>query len=320
MPEGTKAAETTPAAPPDDFNEYIAWRQRQESDEPEPAATPAESPEAAKPAAKTAAEPGSAEITELDEEPEEETEQPKKKGGFQKRIDKLVREKNTLEARLTELERSLADKAGKPSGEDAKPPEPKPGEKAKPTPDGYQTYEEYVEDLTDWKVEQRETARQAEDERRAAEEAETELAKGFKTRIADAEKKYGDFKEVAAAEDLMLSPAMQQVIRESPAGLDVAYYLGQHREEADAIFEMTPLDAIRALGRIEGKIEAAEQAKTKAPETKPAAPAAKPSNAPKPIAPVSGTKAGGQPSINDETLASDYNAWEKVRKAQLTRR
>lgn len=296
---------------------------------------PPESPEAAEPAeeGKSAAAPGAAEEIQEPEEPEEPgTGKPKGKGGFQKRIDKLTREKREAEAKADRLERDLAEKTaakpaepaepGKPAAEpEVKPPEAKP----KPKLEDFETYEDFVEALTDWKSDQKLDALRselkAEKEAQAAAAARQPLIDAWAEKLDAARERHPDYDEVtgtAEAEKLELTPAMHQAIFESELGPDICYQLGKNPEEFRRIAGLAPVASIREIGRIEAAIEAesgnrpekkpAKTPDTKSPETKPAKPAALPA----PITPVKGAAAAEK---DPRTMTTEeYFAWEQSRK------
>ena len=299
-----KDTQSAPAAPEtEDFGEYEAWRRAQAAggtaaDED----TESEAP--AKPAAESAEEADTS-----DESPEgdasepdeaEEEQAPKRKGGFQRRIDKLVREKRELEARIAALEKRLAG-GEQAAGESGETRRPAAAEEGKPKPEDFDTYEAYTEALTDWKLEQRERQRVQED-------AQRRVYESWMARIQAARQAHPDFDEVVDS-DVPVSAAMQQAILESDNGAEIAYWLGKHPEEAERISKLPPIAAIREIGRIEASL-AAPPPQPKAPVTR----------APKPVTPVSGGKPGGARDVYDPALAEDYNAWELVRRAELKRK
>lgn len=304
MADQTKA--TGAAAPPEteDYAEYAAWRTAQESaaqsdDERSeaPAAPEAESAEEAD--ASDDSPEGDEDDSDADKQPGD---QPRRKGGFQRRIDKLTREKRELEARIAALEGKLAGGAATPAAGEAReqPPAEAPG---KPKPEDFDTYEAYTEALTDWKLEQRERER-------ARQEAERQVFETWLARIEAARQAHPDFDEVVDS-DTPVSAAMQQAILESEQGAEIAYWLGKHPEEAARIAKLPPIAAIREIGRIEASLN------PKAPSPKPKAGITR---APKPVTPVSGGKAGAASDIYDPSLAEDYAAWERARRAELKRR
>src|SRR5437879_5678883 len=97
---------------------------------------------------------------EIEEKPAETTEEkqevtddkPKGKGGFQKRIDKLIRE--NAEARERAEKAELRAKELEAKGGKAEPEKVAPKADARPVEDDFKTMGEYIEALTDWKLQQ----------------------------------------------------------------------------------------------------------------------------------------------------------------------
>lgn len=306
MTDPTKPAEATTdeVSADENYNTWLAER----GTEPDESASAATEPEA--PEAETAEEPEPSdeetpevEAEKKEDEPEEpETEAPKK-GGVQKRIDKLTREKRELEDRLRAVE-----------AEKAKPAEPaKPAAvEGKPKVEDSDTYEEYIEKLTDWKLAEHVKTVKADEQKRQVAVEQKARADSWKSQYAavKALPEFADYDEVLAdADDITLPNYVQDLLFES--GPKTVYWLAKHKEEAARIGSLSPTAAARAIGKIEGSLDAPS---TPTPAAKPQQP--KVTAAPKPITPVSGGKA---PATN-EADPSDYNAWAKKREEQLRKR
>lgn len=186
-----------------------------------------------------------------DNEPEE---KPKKKsGGFQRRINKL---NSRLSAEQEEKEywRREYLKA-KSSSKDESNPTPKKAE-GKPKADDFETHEDYVEALTDWKTDQK---FKAFEEKRANERAQREFQTKAQThaeRVKAFAQKHEDFSElVEEVSDIRVPAAVQELIVDSDFGPELMYELAKDRERLEQICSMSPLRAAKAIGRIEDKIE-----------------------------------------------------------------
>ena len=134
------------------------------------------------------------------------------------------------------------------------------------TPDQFSSDEAYVDALAEQKA-----ARLV--EQREQQKKEFEVNEAFHEKLESARDKYDDFMTVAFNPDIPITTAMLEIIRDSDAGTDLAYYLGKNREEAVRISEMTVAQQGAALARLEVKI-------SNAPPVK------KTSSAPAPISPV----------------------------------
>ena len=117
-----------------------------------------------------------------------------------------------------------------------------------------------------------------------------EVADAWNDRRAEFMADHPDFEDVAEADDLTITPTMSNAIWISEEGPAVAYYLGQHPEEAKRIAAMEPLQAIKAIGRIEAKVS------REAPEPK-----IEPVK-PKPIRPVGARTSASTKSPSEESM------------------
>ncbi len=295
------------------------------------------------------------------------TEEPGKKGepkdgGFQKRIDELTakyyEEKGRAEQLKADLEAARTQPKPEPKVEDTppvvEPPkvEPKQRPKLEDFADKEDQFGEYMEALTDWKVEQNKAVMQKElealraelvakdkDSIAAAEAAER--ADDWNARVETAKAKYTDWDAVAqaaTAETAPISAAMGEAIQEDPAGPDIVYYLAKNHEEAQRVFKATNYDPKTAtpaqvlaanrragieLARISALVSKPETAAApKTEETKPTAKAqaatARPSNAPAPVTPVK--PSAGAISKDPQTMTTqEFLQWREQQIASRRR-
>lgn len=284
---GNTAAQSTAA--PEEYAAFERWRQPAEGDQPPEQETSDGAGE--KPEAKT----GSESETETKQETDKE-ERPKK-DRIQKRFDQLTREKYELMARIEALERRLAQGGdhSQPAGEPPAGP---------PRQEDFESYEDYVEARAIWKMEQKLAEREQRMAEREAQQQAQETMRRWSARVEAARSKYEDFDE-ALDTDVKITPAIQQALMESEAGAEIAYYLGKHPEEAARIAALTPVAAIREIGKIEAKLTSSPS------EQKP-----KVSNAPPPARTLMGRAAAAD--LSDPKLS--YEEWERLRNAQLRKR
>jgi hypothetical protein len=234
-----------------------------------------------------------------DTPPVEKVEDPIPKG-VQKRIDRAVRQKYEAEARSKMLEERVAAMEARQSA----PQQQRQADTGEPTIDKFDNFDEYVaakaEYIAGKKIEatltEREQRQQA--ERETAERRKT--ADSWTKRIAAATVEMPDFEEVLASSDVPMTPPMQQAIMESDIGPKLAYYLANNPDEAEKIAGMSPIGAIRTLGRIEERLASAK-------------PEVKTTNAPPPLKPI-GSKAV---VTKDPGKMSDaeYDKWRKSGRA-----
>lgn len=232
---------------------------------------------------------------------------PKKKGGFQRRIDKL----NARNAQaLQELEywRSLATKSAEqtPKEEPKKSDVNKAGE---PDPDSYETVTEYYKAVARWEIaNERNATRDAEEKNRVISEQDR-LQKTHQERVKEYESKVEDFWDVVEqVGDIAPSAAIQQLILESDNGPEIMYLLASNRAEFERINKLSPLACARELGRFERSLSKPSEEKQ---ETKQI------TKAPKPVAPVGKSSGAAVKSIDDSDISQ--REYERLRREQMKR-
>lgn len=250
-----------------------------------------------------------------DEEEEEEKKEvppapPKKRGGYLRKIEALERERGYSQRRIEELESVLAGQR-KPAGQ-TQPEGPKP----KPTQDQFQSYEEFIEALTDHKMEQRELALAQKAREWQAQEQERQRLNGWQSRVGEFKQTAADFDDMLQSVDhIQIPPALQQALMESETGPQLAYALAKDPKELERIAKLPPLAAIRALGAFEAHIANGNGNGT-APKAKETAPPPVPvSKAPPPVRPV----ATGSSSMTTRKPVEEmtYQEYKRHREAEI---
>lgn len=315
------------------------------------------------------------------EETQEQKEQREKKQGIpQARLDEVTKARREAErdrdAKAAEVERLKQEvealkakpaEVAKPVEAVAEPETPKPV--APETPkledfggdwDAYQvglnkfnreTYPAYVEQLTDWKTEQRDiaknkkaeetaaaTRKQAEDAARAkVEQAEAEAQTDWKSRVQAVTDAHPDFLEKINATPA--SAAMVQAVQDMDNGPEFAYWLAQRPEEAKRIAEatglgkeLTPPQFRKALAKAHAEFAKFDTSEESQPAEVAAAPATtavtpapvsalpvnpKPNTtkAPRPPSPV---QERGAAAVKDPAKATSFEEYEAARLAART--
>lgn len=216
--------------------------------------------------------------------------------GVQRRIDRAVRQKYEAEARAKMLEErltALEQNQRQPSQVQ------KAIDNSEPKIENFDDFDSFVAAKAEWiaarKIEETLTER----ERRQLAERENyarhELSLSWQKRVSEATVELPDFEDVILSSEVPMTGQMQQAIMESDVGPKLAYYLATNPDEAIQISKMSPIGAIRALGRIEERLSSR--------------PVKKSTSAPEPIKPVGGRatvkKDPGQ--MND----AEYAKWRK---------
>lgn len=125
-----------------------------------------------------------------------------------------------------------------------------PGPTAKPKVGDYEVYDDYVEALADWKLDQR-------DQQNFQTQKNNELAE--KQRKVDAK----IAAEVAKNPDFLKSAyvpeALGELLMDSDYFIEIAKHFGENPSEAFEICKLSKLDAARKIGKLESKLEAKSQ-------------------------------------------------------------
>ena len=213
-------------------------------------------------------EPGTEPEAEEEEEPENEPysdkERQKLPKGVEKRLAKMRKKQGDAERRAEAAEMEL--EALKRKQELAKSTEI--GEK--PKVDDFETEEEYLEALADYKI----NKKYAELEAKKAEQLEAKVAKERKIierrkqeklqeSFGKAAKKYKDFNETV--KDVFISNAMAEVLAIIPNAGDVAYYLGKNPDITEDIASMPTVETVLAIQEISNKVKPKKTSKAPAP-------------------------------------------------------
>lgn len=233
------------------------------------------------------------------------------KNGFQKRIDKLTREKYQLREQYTALEQRLQKlESGQPAKEEPKK-ETKAATEEKPRPkqEDFTSWEAWQEADDDWRIE-RKLAKMSADQRQAeAQKAQENAAKkqvdDYAAAADEARERYDDWDEVVGR-DIIIPPHVGQAIIEQKL-TDVAYYLGKHPQVCKQLMEMTPVAALTKVGQIAAALEPVEETE---PSSEPV-PKIK-TRAAQPIRPVSGNSTKSSVPIDE----LPFDQYRKIRDRQ----
>lgn len=205
---------------------------------------------------------------------------PPKPKGVGKRIDELTRDKydairraEMAEQRLYALEQERIAR---------QTPQTQAIPQGKPTLEAFgYDQEAYTEALTDWKVQERFQALQAQQQQAQQQQKVVETLTKFQERVASVDP---DEWQWAVEANPPTSPVMLEVIAESEVGPQLGIYLAKHPDEAAAIARMPPAAAARSLGRIEERLSAPVAPNPVPPKTVTKAPA--PVSTLRPAAPI----------------------------------
>lgn len=256
------------------------------------------------------AEPVTEEVTE-----EAKEEKPKHKGGWQARIDRLIKQTAALEEQLATERKEKEELRSK--GGPAVP-------KTEQVQDGEPVRDNFTDDATYWRALVRWEAKQelkAEREAEAKHKEQTEKAeadKAYNSKMIELQAKNEEYVELMK-QDIKVPTAIEIPVKyEMPNGPEVAIYLAQHPELCEKMVDAPPSKAIAMAWDVSRKLagekislddaEPEEEAEeVEEPEEKPE-PKLK-TKAPAPIKPISGGKTQSTVPL-DKT---DFATYKKLR-------
>lgn len=221
----------------------------------------------------------------------------KARGGFQRRIDELVREREYERAEKQKLFDLLNRQPSNQAPQTQVNPKTDDG---LPNLDSFDDYGKYLSAVARYEARQEHAAlRKQEEETQAKTRHETVVADQhrrmvekqttLRTMTETAEKKYPDFfdKVFNQSPDVMpITPIIGEAILESDIGQDVAYYLATHTSEAQRLAKLSPTAALREFGKIEASLITQQ------------------SSAPKPITPVGGKQMSSDAISDSDDMAT----------------
>jgi hypothetical protein len=254
------------------------------------------------------------EVEKPEQEETQEAEKPKAKGGFQKRIDRLIKEQAELEKKVEAANRRAAEaeaRTGKPAEQKQAVVE------GAPKLEDFGTHEDWVRATARWEAKQ-ELRAEREAEREAARQQSTKVIfDAHNERLIEARARIEDFDEAMETkgpwmdndpDDQQSARAFQLAIFESDNGPDVLYFLGTHPEEFEKLGELTPSKVQRAVWKISESLEGkkSKPAEDEVEEDEPEKEEKPKSKAPAPIKPVTGGSTRSSKRLDDMTMA-EYN-------------
>ncbi len=244
-----------------------------------------------------------------EESNESEGDKPKKKSGFKRRIDKL-------NARVAERERELdywkaealkQKQSGDPVKEDIKSVQAT----GKPNPENFDSHADYVEALTDWKVDQKYSAQKQEEEKSKFQTEQQKAVQAYSERAKSFSEKVADYDEViSSVDDIMVPSAIQNLIVQAANGPELAYEMAKDRDNLARICKLPILEAVFEIGSIKARISSKGSEEKIINKKTTAAPA--------PIVPVGKGKGAIVKSLDDPNLSQ--SEYERLRLEQIKKR
>lgn len=231
---------------------------------------------------------------------------PKVKGGFKKRIKKLT---NQLSEKNNELEywKQEALKRQSSETENTQNKVQKKEADSKPKAEDFESHDEYIEALTDWKIEKR-------DKEKETKSKETQIKTEFDRQVEAHNKRVEKFVEshddfhdlIEEIDDVPMSMAVQDLILRSENGPELMYELAKNRKDYERICALDPIQAAREFGKFEARVLKPSESSKEKQTTK----------APPPIAPLKAKSSGSvKKTIFDKNLSQAE--YEALRREQM---
>ena len=244
------------------------------------------------------------------EDEEKVTEEPKPKPRLEKRIDKIVKEREQAREDATrerqkreEIEARLKDL------ESATKPKAEVNRDEKPRPDQFVDAFEYAEALADWSAENAVMRARQEDIEKKNQEERQKVISTWNTRLESTKSELPDYDDMVASSDVVVSDQVRDAILESEVGPRILYHLAENPDIAEKISKSSLITALRQIGKLEALFEKNEPKEVKTVAVK--------SKAPAPISPI---KAGtSEQVIVTDTDKMTYAQYKAMRQAKRIR-
>ncbi len=234
---------------------------------------------------------------------------PRKKGGFEKRIERFQKQMSAKDQQIAALQAEF-ERFRNQGPVDSKKSEPTKvhDDADAPNPDNFETMGAYIEALTEHRITVREKQR---DEARKIETAKSEVQKkmqAHQSRINEFKKIQPDYEDVlndfvADHGDINFSEAVTESILESDVSAALIYEFAKDKSLLDRVNGLSPIAAAREIGKIESRLSRSSENKSEIKKT---------SNAPPPPRTLGSGSARVTKSLDD----MDPEEFIRVRNAQ----
>lgn len=238
---------------------------------------------------------------ELEGESENEADesQPKKPlKGFKKKIDRLTKGKTQAEQeRDYWREQALQNK----KVEEKHTPKVDAVTDDRPRADDFETHEEFVEKLAEWKFDQKQKEAEAKEKNAKAKSEFDSKVTDYSNGVKAITAKYDDYDDVIeSVDDIPMPVSVSNLLLKSKNGPELSYLLAKNRDEFARICKLHPDDAAYEIGKFEAANIKAQEKKSENKTTK----------APAPISPIGSVgSAVVKKSIADPNLSQrEYEA------------
>ena len=244
--------------------------------------------------------------TESDEQSDDKEQKPKKKGGFQKRIERFQRNVLEKENEIAYLKAQLAKQAQPEQVQRTDKAQPE----TKPKIEDFESMADFIEATADWKVAQKLKEVETKDQQKSAQASFNDQLTKFQSELKEFSKTVDDYEDVKEeVADVNLTLGMQHALLKAKHGPEVLYKLAKNRQELERINGLSPFDQAYEIAMVEAEIKHSKS-KPKEVKTQP--------SAPKPVNPISAKSSAAKKSIYDADIPQED--YEKLRREQMRRR
>ena len=220
----------------------------------------------------------------------------------QKRIGAL-----TKRLRTAERERDFAVDKNLESEAKVKELSSKVPDKEKPQKTDFEEEDEYIEALTDWKIDKKfkdsQVAVTKEIKDKGEKQGALDIYDGLDTVMESGREKYKDFNDVVLNEDLIISPELTKIVLDTDVAEDIMYYLASNPDESERISKLSTIKAAKEIWDIEGGLSEKPKAKEEEKKVK------KVTKAPEPITTVKTDGVIEKDPLNMNP--KEYRAWRE---------
>lgn len=214
-------------------------------------------------------------------------EPPKKKGGFQKRINQLTRTVRELERQLETVAKSTS--------------QPAKTEPAEPKLEDFDDYGKYAKAVAQWEVKQAKTEFASAQQEEISRVLRIRQEDDFRSRLEAYSEKNEDFEEAVQEVAPLIRGAALEALMDSRHAPEIIHHLAKNPDDAERLSTLSPLAAAREIGKIEARLESKPQRKT--------------TSAPPPAKTVTGNT-----NVSSKLENMDMKAFIKARRAGLNNR
>lgn len=203
---------------------------------------------------------------------------PKDPTDINARFHDLSRNHDDLKRQLQEAQREIQSLRTPKTDTTKTEAQPQKSYSGKPRPksEDFNTYDEYTEALTDWKVEEAAAKQKAEQGQADAQRTYTEREQSFFTHAAPIIAEVPNFEQILRDPNNAMSDNMYHgLMNLGEIGPYAALYLALNQDQARAMYKLGPEETLLALGRLaqrcEVEIQKANMAEEQAAATQPGA-------------------------------------------------